>query len=65
MQDDWPKNRARRGRIISFEKFCKKYGLQAEAAHRLYKISGPSEYDLDLLMAAKGIVPTKSEGPTP
>ncbi|KQY20204.1 hypothetical protein [Rhizobium sp. Root483D2] len=64
MQNDWPKKRARRGKVISVEEFCKKYELQPEEAHRLYKISGPSEYDLDLLMAAKGIVPTKSEGPT-
>ena len=42
---------------ISVAEFAKKYGLSRAEAERLYKISGPSELRLDLLMEAKGVKP--------
>ena len=62
MIEDVPKHRAPRGKSISLEDFSLKYDLEAGEAERIYRISGPSEHNLDLLMAAKGIKPKSSRG---
>lgn len=46
-----------RGNPCTVEQFTAKYGLSEEDGERLFRISGPSETDLNVLMAAKGIVP--------
>lgn len=57
MQDELKKNRAQRGKTITVEEFAAKYALTEKDAERLFRISGPSETDLDILMKAKGIAP--------
>ena len=58
MQNKSLKNRPTRGRSLTIDEFAMKYGLSSEDARRLFEVSGPSENDLDILMAAKGILPT-------
>ncbi|KQV31826.1 hypothetical protein [Rhizobium sp. Root1204] len=57
MQNDWTRQRGQRSTAISVDEFARRYGLAKEEAERLFKISGPSETDLRILMAAKGIPP--------
>jgi hypothetical protein len=63
--NDRPKNRPHRGKDLTLEQFSSRYDLEPAKALRLYKISGPSEYDLDLLMEAKGVAPTESKEASP
>ena len=58
MQNKSLKNRPTRGRSLTIDEFAFKYGLSSADARRLFEVSGPSENDLDILMAAKGILPT-------
>lgn len=57
MKNDWTRQRGQRGTAISVDEFARRYGLAKKEAERLFKISGPSETDLKILMEAKGIPP--------
>lgn len=59
MEHDRTKQRGQRGKTITVDQFSAQYGLEAKEAQRLFNISGPSETDLRILMAAKGISPVQ------
>jgi hypothetical protein len=46
-----------RGEACTMEEFQSRYDLEAEEAKRLYERFGPSQTELDLLMAAKRRMP--------
>ncbi|MBD8554218.1 hypothetical protein IFT84_06725 [Rhizobium sp. CFBP 8762] len=51
------KPKQQRGAPCTVEHFAAKYNLDADEAARLYARFGPSEMELDILMAAKGKTP--------
>jgi hypothetical protein len=58
---DFQRRRPLRGRPYTLEEFASKYRLAKQAAEDLYLRFGPSQIELDLLMAAKRHVPELPE----